>query len=366
MAEQNVPRVKLPDIIQRKPVTPGPNSWAQTQQQQHLQEHRPAHELAGSAMVTNRDRYEHKPMPPPPKQSPSPNARPQPKTYIQPAIPLVSPIQNSQAPKNRAVTDPIAPKPLFGGSRKVSVTQLRKKYSNSKPKANATTNGSDAVHEPATGNRPSSEKATRVIDLQPGEETKRNTSPASVPVNNVHDPFRTSYDAPRARAAEPASQAQSTPVPTRRYLKENGLPTPTLADPSDGATRQADVSAQDRYQKAIESEEHMRVKGTLHPPKTGTCARVGEVGLVEGHGMHRVESIAGIIEDAASGNSNGNHAYTTSSEVATYSSTAQYSDAGELLVPAVYTPSNYGGVWENDPAVVSYSISFTKSTTDHT
>ena len=47
-------------------------------------------------MVTNRDKYEHKPMPLPPKESPSPNAPLQPRTYIQPAIPLVNPTQKTQ------------------------------------------------------------------------------------------------------------------------------------------------------------------------------------------------------------------------------------------------------------------------------
>ena len=361
MIEHNVPRVKLPDVIQRKPVMPGLNSWAQSQQQnQHQQEYQPTYGPSSSIMVTSRDKYEHKPMPAPPNESPLPKAPLQAKTYIQPAIPLVSPTPKAQPPKNRAVTDPVAPKPLFSGSRKVSVSQLRKKYSNSKPKANAGKETPEATSQSAPT---IPEKAVQVLGLQPGEEIKRSTSPAAVSATHAPDPFGISYDVPPADIVAPTRQIQSTPVPTRRYLRENGLPTPALCEAPGVVEHRAGYKVQDGCKGPVSSQEHMRAAGTLHPPKMGTYAIIGGVGVVEGHGMHRVDSVAGIIENAAPCNGNEKPPYASTSGVVIQPNGLQMPDTGELLPSTLYTPSIYGGVWENDPAVVSITPPFTTSST---
>ncbi|KAL2047027.1 hypothetical protein N7G274_001045 [Stereocaulon virgatum] len=353
MIEHNLPRVKLPDVVQRKPVMPGLNSWAQSQQQnQHQQKYQLAYEPSSSVMVTRRDKYEHKPMPAPPNESPLTKAPPQSKTYIQPAIPLVSPTRKIKPPKNRAVTDPVTPKPLFSGSRKVSVSQLRKKYSDSKPKANAGNETPEATSQSAPT---ISKKAGQVLGLQPEEEVKRSTSPPAVPATHAPDTFGISYEAPPADTVAPTRQIQSTPVPTRRYLRENGLPIPAFVETPGVVEHRAGYKVQDECKGPANSQEHMRAAGTLHPPKMGTYARMGGVGVVEGHGMHRVDSVAGIIENAAPCNGSEKLPYASTGGISFQPNGLQVPDTGELLPSIVYTPSIYSGVWENDPAV-GYSL----------
>ena len=170
------------------------------------------------------------------------------------------------------MTDPIAPKPLFDGSRKVSVSQIRKKYSNSKPKANATKDETEATRQ-STPTVP--EKAVQILGFQPVEEIKRNTSPAAVPAKNASDPFRILYDTPPAETVGPTRQVQSTPVPTRRYLRENGLPNPTLVETSDVAEHRADCNAQDGYKGPLNAQEHMGSSWEAAPSKAWDICKNG-------------------------------------------------------------------------------------------
>ncbi len=57
MSQPPTPRVKLPEVIPRKPVVPGPNSWALSATQGDPKK------LPQPAQVTNREKYEKKPMP---------------------------------------------------------------------------------------------------------------------------------------------------------------------------------------------------------------------------------------------------------------------------------------------------------------
>ena len=352
MADQDKPRVKLPGVIMRKPMVPGPNSWAQSRQEQQGSS---TGEQLNVGRVTNRDKYEHKPMPPPPPDSSPPNQHMQAKTYIQPAIPLVNSAPAVQIQQKRAVTDPVAPKPLFAG-RKLSVAKLRKKYSFSKAKDEAPEAEAMPTIQSSPAVRISSEKAAEVLGLYPPRENKPDTPLASASLAPGPDPFRSSSDSVE-RTASPARQVQSTPVLTRRYIKENGLPTPTVTAAPTASNQGANEDTQNQIQDPKKAGDAMFTPGMLHPPRLRRYENVGEVGLVEANGMHRVESFSGVIENAEFSPGINGGMYTGSAGACSQSSMIQGLSTGDLLPPVIYSPSNYGGVWENDPAVVSRSTS---------
>lgn len=345
MADQDKPIVKLPGVIPRKPVMPGPNSWAQSQLQQQ--------EQMGVGKVTNRDKYEHKPMPPPPADSSPHKNHIRAKAYIQPAIPFVNPTSEKQSQKKRAVTDPVAPKPLFTG-RKLSVAKLRKKYSFSKAKDDIPDAEAINTDQSSFAVLLSSEKAAEVLGLYPPPANKPNTPPPSAPPTPVRDHFRLSSDSVE-RTASPALQVQSTLVPTRRYLRENDLPTPTFTEAPILSNRQANEDPQNHNKDSKKAQDGVFAPGMLHPPRLGRYGNVGEVGLVEANGMHRIESFSGVIETAESSPGRDGEMYTGSTGALSQSSMTQGLNTGDLPPPVIYSPSNYEGVWENDPAVVSIS-----------
>ena len=354
MVDDHTPKAKPPESILRKPVVPGPNSWALSQQQQKQQEHTSGHSN-GSRVIT-RDKYENKPMPPPPlPDSPSPDGRLQPKVYIQPAVPLVGPLPTTKTPQKRAVTEPVVPKPLFG-SRKISVTELRRKYPNSKAKA-AAAEAADEATRPSTPKPPACAEGVappgQGLGTQSVEGAVRVKTPAPVPAKSTNNPFVTTYDTPLQEKSEHARPLQSTPLPTRRYLRENGIPTPKLAETFDLGKHQAREHVQNEGVRPVEAKEHIRPAATVYPSRVGTHANIGEVAWVEANGLHRIESCVGLIENAGSSDNYGNTICTNSSESPSQPSTAQDSSNGGPLPSIMYTPSDYGGVWENDPAVVS-------------
>lgn len=351
MSGQEKARVMLPGVISRKPVVPGLNSWAQSQQEQQRSS---SGEQLRVGKVTNRDKYEHKPMPPPPPVDSSPhNKYLEAMAYIQPAIPLVNPAPKLQIQQRRAVTDPVAPKPLFAG-RKLSVAKLRKKYSFSKSRDDSPEVEAMSTDQSSLAVRLSSEKAAEVLGLYPPPENKPNTPPASAPRASMPGPFCISSDSV-GRAASPARQVQSTPMPTRRYLRENDLPTPTTTEAPIAFGREANEDPQKQDKDTKKAEDGVLAPGMLHPPRLGRYGNVGEVGLVETNGMHRVESFSGVIENAEAFLGNNGQMYAGSTGGPSHSSMTQSLNIGDLLPPVIYSPSNYGGVWENDPAVVSTS-----------
>lgn len=362
MTDSDTPRVKLPETTPGKPVVPGPNSWAQQHQQQ---EHQKQHSRQpNDSKSTVRDKYEHKPMPLPPTEASPPQASftLQPKAYIQPAIPLFNLPPSMQASKNRAVTDPVAPKPLFT-TRKVSVKELRKQFSNSKRKSESPQPDVDNPDSPSLPTHITSGKAAQILGLYPVANNNRDTTPFSAPATSAPDTFRSSTEGSLERAATPSRQVQSTPVParstpvpTRRYLEENGLPDPTPTEII-SITRHQTPSQAPNYPHNID-RAGMRTpaNGFLRPPKVGIHSNVGEVGLVDGPGMHRVESFRGVIEDTADPNSGTEQSHSISDVNMSQPSTAEGQNSARSWAPDAYTPSNYTGVWENDPAVVSLLI----------
>ena len=349
MADQEQPMENLLGTISRKPLVPGLNSWAQSQQEQHWS---PSGEQLGPGRATNRDKYEHKPMPRLPADfSPHKNYL-QAKAYVQPTIPLANSTKETQSQQKRAVTDPVAPKPLFA-SRKLSVAKLRKKYSFSKAKDDTPeTESMPTTQQLSSVSRLSSEKAAEVLGLCPPPEDKANTPPAFALLAPVPDPFSLSSDSIE-RTTSPVRQVQSTPAPTHRCLKENDIPTPRITKAPVASNRQMNEGSQIRNRDPKKPEDDMFTSGMLHPSRLGRYGNVGEVGLVEANEMHRVESFSGVIENAESYLGRNGQMYAGSMGALSQSSMTQGPNTGDLLPSAIYSPSNYGGVWENDPAVVS-------------
>ena len=322
MTEDASPRVKLPDHITRKPVTPGTNSWAQSQTRAE-----PTASDHDSPRPTNRERYENKPMPKLPDETTVEVRTPQAKPYIQPAIPLVYPKSHV---KDRAVTDPILPKGLFAG-QKPSVGQLRQKFSHSK-QASVGDKQLSSTFPYRTG------KAAEVLGLSPELPLRRDRAPS--PDSSFEED---------SNGAESPSDAH---LGQYRDFTHQGSSIHARKDSQDtvDANTQSEllqdaVAPEAVVEKAdMPSRDHEPHKTDhLAPPRVATYGRVGEMGVLQNQGMIRVESVQGIIEDAASN---------TNSESTPIRDTPTYSHS-DFLQPVTYSPNNYAGVWENDPAVVS-------------
>ena len=362
MGEPHLPRVNLPDTVPRKPLVPGQNSWAQQQQQHEARQRNSTGDSIDDTRAINRDRYENKPMPPTPPAdeglSPGSSLL-QPKAYIQPAIPLFPPPFRAPTPKMRAVTDPVPPKPLFA-SRKVSVKQLRKKYSQTKGKDETSNEGLLDDNQPSPTIPVASEKAAQVLGISSAPDNGRKTPRTSAPTMSAPAAFRTSNEGSQEQTVPPTRQVQSspvpersTPVPTRRYLKENGLQAPAPTEAANASKQVASEPEQSEVGLFDRANATKSQNTFLHPARIGTHMNVGEVGLVEGAGMHRVESFRGVIEDVPSSTSSNGQMYTNSYATSSQPSTGRDHGPRDPLPPNAYSPSNYGGVWENDPAVVS-------------
>lgn len=177
-------------------------------------------------------------------------------------------------------------------------------------------------------------------------QTRRETPPSSAPANtNVPDPYRSPETVGR--------QTNSTPVPTRRYLRENNLPTPVLTQASFSVPHVTDSDI-NQAGEANKLEGIIVGDGRLNPTRTGAFGSIGEVEIVEGKAVHRVASFMGVIENAESLSSVSEQEQIPRS--ASRSPDRVNPIQGQTaLHPTAYSPSVYGGVWENDPHVVSLS-----------
>ena len=322
----------------QKPVVPGPNSWALSAMQGDPKK------LPQPAQGTNRAKYEQKPMPPTPGKASVRDELVVPKNRenIQPATPLLYSNQSDHTNKGRAATDPVIPQPLFTGTKPGGIAQLRQKFSGSKTNFNAI-----KEHDAAQLSSASpvlSEKALQILGVKPVPDNSGRTPPASAPPNtNTPESYRGSSNDHSASSISASRQIQSTPVPTRRYLRENRLQTPQLEHISLAST--AEMPEEEPSEQRSGNPEGLIVgEGMLNPSRTGAYGRVGEAEYVEGHEHQRVTSHAGVIENAESVDQ-------TSPTQNPY--TPQGCDSAGFLPSTVYSPSNYGGVWENDPDVVS-------------
>ncbi|KAL8705984.1 MAG: hypothetical protein Q9201_000928 [Fulgogasparrea decipioides] len=344
MAESQAPRVNLPAVTPPRVTPTGPNSWVANQGQA----------FSKTSTVTNRDKYKNKPMPPTPEPSPSPVPNPlttrKNRAYIQPATPLVSPGPVNLNIKNRAATDPVMPQPLFT-STTCTVNQLRNKYSQPKSKGRYTKDEEDATHRPTSPTLLVSHKASQILGVYPVEDNHRETPPASAPPSShTPGPFRTSTENTKGRNVSPNRQVHSTPVPTRRYLRENNL----LASASTRASQElkaaSSMSTEEKKQphlpKGIVTDHN-----SLNPTRLVTSDRKGEVEYVRQNEMQRVLSFSGVIEQSDSPRGAESAMELNSARTDWNANILRPEYSGELLHPTIYSPSNYGGVWENDPKV---------------
>ncbi|KAL8738561.1 MAG: hypothetical protein Q9181_000668 [Wetmoreana brouardii] len=344
MTEPQAPRVKLPAVTPPRVTPTERNSWVAIQGQA----------FSKTLTATNRDKYENKPMPPTPEHSPSPVPNPltarKNRAYIQPATPLISPGPVHLSIKNRAATDPVMPQPLFTSTTS-TVNQLRKKYSQPKSKGKFTKDEEDAMNRPMSPPLVVSHKASQILGVYPVKDDHRETPPASAPPSShTPDIFRTSTESTKGRNVSPNRQVHSTPVPTRRYLRENNLLALASIRASQESKASSSIYAEEKKQPHL-AEDIVANDNSLNPTRLVTSDRKGEVEYVRQNEMQRVLSFSGVIEqsDSPRGGESLMEPNSARSDWNDITLRPQYS--GELLHPTIYSPSNYGGVWENDPNV---------------
>ena len=334
MSRPSTPQLKTLDLEHRKPIQPGPNSWAQSTEKPNLMK------IQKPGPATNRDKYENKPMPPVPR---TPRHGPASHTpgksgYIQPATPLIYTKQN--AVKARSATDPVAPKPLFVSSQ-VSIGELRRKFSGTRDKTNtasadANVRSRTPVPSELPGQSPKNRDPLGTHQKQP---------PASAPLpTTATDAFQP--------ADSPGRQHQPSPSPVLHDDVDDQVPKLRITQTSpNGSGYENRVDSIPKFKNA---DGFIMGDGKLNPTRQGTYGTVGEVQYVEGRAVHRVASFAGIIENAECPSESDDRSQAPSTHTASSSGdTFRGQDLTYLLQPKAYSPSAYGGVWENDPQVVS-------------
>lgn len=297
------------------------------------------------AIPTNRSKYDDKPMPPLPDPSPVRSARERSDDhfYIHPATPYRKTPVNLNRVKDRAATDPVIPKPLFASKERVRNQPFEQK---SEPNYDQGYDNGESFQkrpsaQPATA-VPS--KASAVLGFYPVSSNKAiNEMPSSAPPSTTPpDPYR-SPDERSSYSPSPPRQVQSTPVPTRPYVRGNAILTPTLTHSSRASSRQMGDTESDGgpVQGIITGD------GLLSPTRTGGYGKIGGATYVDQIDMQRVDSQMGIIESAHS------PAPTENSSCAHHHNDDYNVNLQQPSHETMrYTPSNYAGVWENDPHVV--------------
>ena len=200
-----------------------------------------------------------------------------------------------------------------------------------------------AVTTPNTPQTP--ESHTQASGGRNINQTRRETPPSSAPANTtVPDPYRVSET--------PGRQTNSTPVPTRRFLRENNIPASVLTKAVVSLPRFSSDESDIGSEEDGKPEGIIIGDGSLKPTKTGTYGSLKEVQIVEGKAIHKVASLAGVIENAEPSPITANEQHHLGSSSAKFDI---YPQDSTMLQPTAYSPSVYGGVWENDLQVVRTS-----------
>lgn len=379
MADNPVPRVKLPDFPNRKPVQPGPNSWKQDQQKKAA-EALGAPESGTMRLVADGPQVRDEINPTAPTFTPV-LTLPKPRAYIRPATPLSPSGRTPRDIPTRAVTEPMGPRSFFR-NRKGSIPGLLKKP-NQQDEVIKEESRLEAPLPPTPMPYPSA-KAAQVSGYSPAN-TDGKTMPASAPPSNsTPEPLRASNLGSGPSSLQSRQQTAPMPEkPSRRWLIENGYSTSPTAPPmptSPALSQQTHASALGGEHDQPKIEGMIVGDGKLSPTKQGSYGRVANVEIVEGPG--RVASVRGVVEDPEQDRRQGG-----SSEQRNPSGSSQYSQqlgavrehgqysqaphsANKTLVNSaglhssnqsdtlmtlpstVYSPNNYAGVWENNPRVV--------------
>lgn len=216
------------------------------------------------------------------------------------------------------------------------------------PKTNSDTVKEDTVLRNQAPIPRTAELQTQPVSGRNIIETRRETPPSSAPANTgVPNPYLSPEIVGR--------QTNSTPVPTRRYLRENNIPIPILTQTSFSIPQVTYSDVDQASQEKNKPEGIIVGDGRLNPTRSGTYGTVGEVEYVEGKAIHRVASFTGVIENAEPpprASEQQQHPRSTSTSPSRVSSFQDHT----MLPSVAYSPSVYGGIWENDPHVVSIAI----------
>lgn len=333
---------KLPEIS-RKSASQVDKSWKNYIMKGVFGENLPS-------IPTNRSKYDDKPMPPLPDPSPvrPPRKRSDDRFYIHPATPYrKTPIKLNYV-KDRAATDPIIPKPLFASKEKVK-TQPCGETAEPNHDQEGYDGGESFQKQPSVP--PSTavpSKASAVLGFYPVSSNKViDGMPSSAPPSTTPPDLYRSSEEVSSFSPSPPQQVQSTPVPTRSYVRGNAILTPTLTQSSRASSRQmGDTESDGGPVRGIITGD-----GLLSPTRTGGYGKVCGATYVDQKDMQRVDSQMGIIETVCS------PAPTEKS-----SCSHHHSDDYDTNLPQPshetlrYTQGNYAGVWENDPHVVRIRI----------
>lgn len=298
------------------------------------------------SIPTNRSKYDDKPMPPLPDPSPSrpPRKRSNDRFYIHPATPYRKTPINLNHVKDRAATDPIIPKPLFASKDKIR-TQPSGEIAEPNYDQEGYDDGESFQKQPSAP--PSTavpSKASAVLGFYPVSSNKvLDEMPSSAPPSMTPPDLHRSSEEPSSVSPSPPRQVQSTPVPTRSYVRGNAILTPTLTQSSRASSRQmGDTESDGGPVRGI-----ITGGGLLSPTRAGGYGKLGGATFVDQIDMQRVDSQMGIIETV------GSPAPTEKS-----SCSHHHNDDYDINLPQTshetlrYTQGNYAGVWENDPHVV--------------
>ena len=335
METGSAPTVKLPDGVFRQNTLSGTNSWAQSSTTI-----KPMMKQTHHGQPTNRDKYENKPMPKLPVEESPAVVRSQPR-YIPPAVPLVNPILQGQ--KMRAVTDPIQSRSVVNG-KTPSITQLRKKFSSSRTDVTKI----DEKEFLSYGDIP--DKAQNVL----GISIQRAATPSAT-ANRRQTPAPTPFvPKSQTKLKQPLFQTKTGPsdLSSRGSIGSNH----DKADlqMADGIRHHSDTAedAIKHAQTPLQSDEAEKPAEGPSRPKIAAYGSVGKVGVIQKGALHPSGSFQGVIEMASPAKSEHDVPHRESPSAKLPSSSRSARPSEEFLNPVTYSPSNYGGIWENDPAVV--------------
>lgn len=326
----------------RKPA-PGSNSWAQSSEQGSTTKTGPiVPKQAGPP--TNRSKYEDKRLPPTPKASSSSsrNTGSEHPPSIVPVTPIVRLPPDHHDPKDRKITDPILSRPLLHPK-----TTLTDTPEVSDPDSRKGVRGEEIplknqpLRLPHTGS-----EVTCAYPVADNNQGERSTS-APIQTNNTRNPFPL-----------PCWDESISPLMHPDHLQATNFLTPpstyaALANPHMGDADS--TAAQGRQRGGM-----IMGDGILNPSRSGGYGRVGRARIVDQDDSQRVTSHIGVIEtvesvEASNAPSHPSHLERTFSNL----NETQPTFGAHQPQPSsssVYTESNYGGVWENHPHVVSTHI----------
>lgn len=334
MTDQSIDMVKLLDAMTRSPVTPGPNSWAQEKALSASTSSSSSGKAQTQMQPTNRDKYENKPMPKPPTEV-GPKVPPK-KPYIQPAIPLIGTVPLDR--KKRAVTDPVTSEP-FRFEKKLNIAQLRQKLASSRTTVDEP-QGVPYADVPG--------KAQSVL----GFGAQGAAATASVPSRKHTPELRPSPD----NGSSHVTFTNTEPTKKSEYLPPKGL---VGSEGSVSDSHEASNVSKTLTPRPLEHRYEATPKPSadrLQVPRVPTFGTIGKVGVVQQGPLHSSGSFQGIIETAAAPFTEPQAPTPCPAEVENLQHTLDRIPSGEILQPSIYSPSDRGGVWEDNPAVVSHPI----------